>query len=904
MTTYAQDLALEKKYHIIPTMRLQDDYDPRIRGSVVHDFSAPRTPRTVTNDHGKLSALNPAHRNVNNAALRPGEGQILAADGSTVASRPSSAYGLDRQHTPVFTEHFGLETEPWHFDEDDRRNQQTKSIMDRIPTMDQSTHAVTSLPPFARNLPNNFTGALPVGSADYLLPSNAPLESVSETAQADSSSPSIIMENHPPMSLPSATPSSPPTSPPKTRSRATSNADTTFQSGGLPKHFSSNASRFSFDLAGVGSAAQERLLEEKHRQHAAQRAHPRSRASSSTVGAGGPKVEEDEDYLYDDMDDFDELEERIPGVNTDADVEGEGEGRYEGVADRSKPTSSTESPLISPTSHTSTGYTSVDSPRGNFLDTSAENERALYGSNRQHHLQKEQDESQEQYSHSQYRSVELPCLHKNANLLPIQLSINQRRINYEEDDLYFDDGVIEDIDDGEGPQFDESLFDDDTSRIYGLPLRDLSPLPAVTGSVSTDTSQPSTRPISSDSAIPVLPDAAEVDKELQTVNPLRISTLAGNPGSFLDQAVASTGLTHDNLAAYHNALAFAANQAALTGRFDRQLGISDNGKLASLKEGREQRVTFEEQHPESFKDFDTHSIPDDTGSFDFGDNLEDDSIIAAANAEVLESDDEGFYGQEFGFFARANGAGEAEYSNGGYFGPSGADGLRRSHSGRDKFQEPSLTPITERSEWSNRNSAISLALQGGYSQSFQNAGLAQLADSLNFREDDMSLSALMKLRRGAWGGSNVSLPSSVGSQKISSPQTYLPPMIPSGMLPNGISSSNHAGSSHSLISENGFGSGEESLSGSPTLRLQTQGLEVTAPQAQADRSNGSDSSPKRRNALKGPGHSRNSSGADSVSYVKEVSEDGAGRWVLEKRRTAEGGQVEILGRRVVEGGRI
>ena len=94
------------------------------------------------------------------------------------------------------------------------------------------------------------------------------------------------------------------------------------------------------------------------------------------------------------------------------------------------------------------------------------------------------------------------------------------------------------------------------------------------------------------------------------------------------------------------------------------------------------------------------------------------------------------------------------------------------------------------------------------------------------------------------------------------------------------------------------------MSGSPTLRLQTQELGMTAPQTQADRSSGSDFSPKRRNALKGPGHGRSSSGAESVSYVKEINEDGAGRWVLKRRRTAESGQVEILGRRVIEGGRI
>jgi len=53
-----------------------------------------------------------------------------------------------------------------------------------------------------------------------------------------------------------------------------------------------------------------------------------------------------------------------------------------------------------------------------------------------------------------------------------------------------------------------------------------------------------------------------------------------------------------------------------------------------------------------------------------------------------------------------------------------------------------------------------------------------------------------------------------------------------------------------------------------------------------------------------PGHARKSSGADSVTYVRE--EQGAGqqpRWVLERRRTGEMG-TEVVGREVVKGGWI
>jgi hypothetical protein len=161
----------------------------------------------------------------------------------------------------------------------------------------------------------------------------------------------------------------------------------------------------------------------------------------------------------------------------------------------------------------------------------------------------------------------------------------------------------------------------------------------------------------------------------------------------------------------------------------------------------------------AFEDvFDEDLIYDDTDDAYF-----DDAIVAAANAEALENDDEGFYGQEFGFYAQADGTCNSELTNGGYFGPRRVEGVTRSHSSRGKFQEPSLTPITERSEWSTRNSMISLKAHGATSNpSLASPGLAQLVDMGNI-DDELSLSALMKLRRGAWGGSNGSLRSSAGS---------------------------------------------------------------------------------------------------------------------------------------------
>lgn len=54
-------------------------------------------------------------------------------------------------------------------------------------------------------------------------------------------------------------------------------------------------------------------------------------------------------------------------------------------------------------------------------------------------------------------------------------------------------------------------------------------------------------------------------------------------------------------------------------------------------------------------------------------------------------------------------------------------------------------------------------------------------------------------------------------------------------------------------------------------------------------------------------HRRNASSTDngiSVAYVRERDSDGADRWVLERRRTAEDGAMELIGREFISQGWI
>lgn len=818
----------------------RDDYDPRIRGTGVHDFSAPRRRPTPLN----TGASNTAVQSMANTMT------LQDLDPHRLSHSPARA---EKEHTPVFKEQFEFEKEPWRFVGDERKDQQTRSIMNHMHTRTFPDHELSSLPAFARNLPGNVSTGLRTTGPGFVSVSNLPLEGVLEDTPLNSSLPNTPQKP------------SPPTSPPKSRSRATSITDPSYQSTAGPKRFASNASRFSFDLAGVGSAAQEKLLEDKHRQQAAQRARS---STLSGLSISGLSTGDNDDFDYDNMDELEELEERIPGVNADIDDE------PSPSLDRSKHSPSLRSPAAS---IASTSYTSIDSPREMLHLSAITLPNTLCNETKLSSVHDHYNEAGRQKSLVRYKlNDSVPHPNLRPSRASDQAPVSKMHIPYDENDFYFDDGVIDDLEEEPDSIFDESIFDDETNRVYGIPIRDLPK-----GVRIDDSGAHSQEPA----------DEGEPSRGLPYIKPPRTladmlefrNTDNGNSSPLSPSYDQSAGLTQNNLTAYHDALAQATMQAAETGKFVRRTSDVEADQPSPSSEPL-RKVTFDENSKDRGST-ETPTLVFDTGEFSFDENLEDDSIIAAANAEALENDEEGFYGQEFGFYARADKSGSAEYANGGYFGPVGADGLRRSHSGRADFQEPSLTPITERSEWSNRNSMVS------YPQSLPAPGLAQLVDNPSYDEESMTLSALMKLRRGVFGGSNVSLPSSSDSPKSGSPHPNHPlisSFTPGGILANEYPSSIRASSSHGLINEHNI---EMSPPASPTLMLQTMGF----PQAERP-----DSSPKRRHAVRG--HSRNNSTGESVSYVKEVDDDGAGRWILERRRTMESGQVEILGRQVVEGG--
>lgn len=549
------------------------------------------------------------------------------------------------------------------------------------------------------------------------------------------------------------------------------------------KHMKSNSSRFSFDM--IGAATQEKLLEDRHREKAAE--------NQSQPPMNDPYDEEYENgFDYDDMMDDDGIEERIPGVNADLDEDDEDDGEFNPNAQpRESLNGFTFHPMNTSTLNSPQGPpqpTSRDS-RGDVIGAALTMSPVLPSPNplQQQEQQKyvnPEDSDDEEYSEQVRISLEADLEEEESTQIPPDSPIQQVRQQWQpqplpsqgrnfdaDDDMYFDDGTFGFSDDVEEPlpyagggDFDESVFDNNDTDEYGRPIKGFdSSIPTTTYSPPGMTDEASRR------------ESEEVklqkaEKEMATfAEGMSAFGLAGNlqpqpsiAGNHGGQLQPTMSLTQDTLNAHLQALA-AHTQAALSnGRFrrssdeERGLGINPPYQFNS-----------DNALADDFED----AIEDD---FDYNDELDEDDLIASANAEAL-AHDSGFYAQEFGFYSQpaAQAADGAVFSNGGYFGPSGAGAITINRSKSGRVLEPNLTPITERSEYSNRNSIMSLpqlaSQHGGSAMGSPgglgpNMGLAQIAGMLREEdaEDDMSMNALLRLRNKKWGGSQNSL--SLGGQ--------------------------------------------------------------------------------------------------------------------------------------------
>ncbi|EEH08096.1 conserved hypothetical protein [Histoplasma capsulatum G186AR] len=928
---------------------LPDDYDPRIRGNRFHDFSAPRPRPNVPMMKQQAVDSQPVNvQDFQNKNLPP------------VLLSPADSLKNENKESPVNS---------------DRSHTETPST-GRTPS---SARLHSAVEPHDKPLPLR--------------------QASSRKQQGHRASMSSDLRSS------------------STRSKASTVYDGSFQPSGLPRHLTSSASRFSFDMANGDSASQERIMEEKHKQkEAAKRAKAQlDRANDS----------DSEEFDYDAMMDDDGLEERIPGVNADADSGDEfdgftGQGHVFGHPGNQLFVPVLPPVLSNPMSPLDLNYSTPLSPVNDMPTPLMISPNPVFAglssgtggifppngplANNTAFSQNDTDAS---------TAPTEPGLQRPSPLF--SQGVEERSSVYpesDEDDLYFDDGMIDDIlGDIDGEKFDESVFDDETSHLYERKPKcnpQLQTGPGSDGIAVGNDQQIEEYSVNDgddeeDGKVPLAAQSSLMHHNISLKN----GGISEVTGRLTEQEIHPStirGLTQGNLEKYHSALAKAANEAALNGRFERSGSVSERSSDAGnapLSPDSHPGLTADDSRVS--QNVDPMAFEEVFDDFDYNDDyLDDDAIIAAANAEALENDDEGFYGQEFGFYPQALASNcDGQMVLGGYFGTRSVEGITRSHSGRVNFQEPSLTPITERSEWSTRNSIISLtahaaaAAAGGAGASFTNPPpLAHLGDLGNI---DDQMNALMKLRRGAWGGSNGSLRSSAASHGGSPVAATMAAAASSRgsftsfhdmLAEQGRSGS--SGSNHNTNTNNHSNNSNTVLTGSPVatestsygssssfshpqqqvysyphshpyrnhhqqqnphhsdndfsplsssstynyittpsdkdkplsplkyseqkhhhhdrsrLPLEAEPDETKVTDATATATATSDSKEDNSTAASTriSQHSRANSTTESISYVKETDEAGGDRWVLERRRTSESGEREVVEREVMASGLI
>ncbi|KAL9106413.1 MAG: hypothetical protein Q9227_008555 [Pyrenula ochraceoflavens] len=814
---------------------IPEDYDPRIRGKIVHDFSKPRPRKNFSSPAAETSIIS-------SSRVNPKKGQASYRAGDLSRHEAGSENAVrSTEHAPMFKEHFN--------DDVKTLRPESSGYLQNIAlaSMKHPDQESLPVPAFARNLPTR----LPAHE-DKPLPEPPP--GLPKLPKDSSKPPSQTREVSPPPQKITKVPSRSQKSPPP---------DQSISQSALPKHMKSTSSRFSFQL-GSGASTQEKILEENYKLKEANR---KAQARDSVAEEG-----EDDDFANYDFDEDDGLEERIPGINADADDDDSVEDIPQNSLGSFNFTPAILPTGVSPTVTDATDLISQSTPRdeqGQAIGFAYTKTSPLS---------------------PKPRVAELSKFDKTTSLNGLGITSNDRLHTpshekdtqpfkpdqFADDDMYFDDGFITDVqlqNSSEG--FDETIFDDDSGRIRDIPAQNEARLAEVLRAQKNPD---------------ILSDSG-ADERLRDVPPTE----------------QTSGLTEGNLEAFHNALAFAASEAANAERFNQRNSASEASGNSVEQEARSNMrdsgpgLTSDESHfsPNATR-LNVEDLDDD---YDLNDNLDDDAIIAEANAEVLENDDDGFYGQEFGFYARAHSKGSSEMVNGGYFGPRGIETVHRSHSAKANFQEPSLTPITERSEWSHRNSLASLHALGvpQSAQSLPSPALANLLE-MGSLDEDMSFEALMRLRRGAWGGSQTSLHSATSQNSSPVTAQMASQMLPtSGLVDAG---SAMATSVYSLTGSAGIPESDEE-DGDATLATKTL-TQNTPRKTKADTVQSPEQFPSVSSPAWQPnegfvkGHSRQSSGAESVSYSRDP--DGSGRWMLERRRTGEDGEMEVIGREYLSGG--
>ncbi|KAK1773777.1 hypothetical protein QBC45DRAFT_67119 [Copromyces sp. CBS 386.78] len=743
-------------------------YDPRIRGTKVHDFSAPRPKRTTSQNEAVVS---PVKESPGNDATSKSHTAEPSTGSTLVGTLQPLVPGLN---DVAISSTSGVEGE-----ELTRINSDVRSIpQDSLPS-----------PTFDNPSPEEQDARPPVQLRDDPVPALGPSSSVAsqDTLTGTTAGPNANASVR------------------TARSRNLSKRSIRDSAlSGLPKHMKSTSSRFSFDM--MGSADEEKALEERHRQRQREKGGGATSALRQEHDSRFDDLEE-EDFDYDAMMDDDGLEEPIPGVNADYEddyMEEPIPGVNADYDDLEEPIPGVNADYEELPEESQDNYydpdTDPDNDQENFAGFEFQRSNKTSGPITPHSpvIASTPSNETDQPVASSVTENSTPDLPECALLpdhaapapaapipqqspspetahapitpepVPIGLPPTNPTRREDDNDIYFDNGLADELDfQGDGTHFDENLFDLDDTDQYGRPIPGAFARAAEQARARQLAQLAEFNAAAASSVDPVQSTATGSMHALATGEDLSPTQLPPFPTQPMQQTSIS-GLDM----AYQAALAEAAQRAAESGKFRRSSSpaIPEEPTVTSPTDSAQSRDLVQQNELDDYEN-------DDDG---FGNGLDDyefddEDIIAEANASALANDQDGWYGQEFGFYSAAmaqagygHGSSSSsrntenenpfQYSYGGYFGPAG-EGVFRSKSGRVVCREPTLTPITETSEYSNRNSIMSLhlppSIDARNSTSLQSPTLAQLA-----LMDDDEFDSINKLRRKTWAGSQASIMSS------------------------------------------------------------------------------------------------------------------------------------------------
>lgn len=672
----------------VPAMDLPRNYDPRIRGKGIHNFD----------DASRLPRNSSVTDVVDLAADSPSSANHRESRGAASGNAPRHSDGPrkpspEKEHTPIFIENFDEERDDERAGTDPIQreslaNQDFLARMSRQLDFDSIDFSV----PAARKHLSTEQSQVVVSQPQPQrgARSSKTTDSSSIRHSSDQSTVRSSMSND-------TRATSPPQSPSHESARQSATLEPPFQPGQPLQHLSSTASRnsrFSFQLNSDHCIEQEKALEDKHKQKQASKA---SRHVSTADSRFEEMVDEEEDVDYDDMDDGGIHEEDIPGVNASDEDEPVGLGNQR-LSMFAPANTVTRASSQSHYTNNDTAATSPDRTTGPFY----------------------QQKNADLY-HNEVRSQDPDPSSSERTLTKSTIA---------SDDMYFDDGIIDHPTQAGQNQYDEAISDSPTDSRFNQQAIDerLSSIQQLPDDTSTEDLRQENPEGAVDERRGVGEETADRDGQPE-------DSLVQGPS--VDGAAA---LRHSSsLSAYHSALASAASRAAKNGKFNRQTSI--NTVSSNYSNDGEPTSGFVN------KDWGD----DDPQTFEDGDD-EEDPMVAAANAEVLASEDADYYGQEFGFYGNpATSNGEA-YS-GGYFGHTNLLGA----SLVNRKNDPNLTPITERSEYSTRNSFIGSTpwgppSVGGRDMSTMSPGLKDIAAGMGLDDEEMTLGQLLRLRKAAFEG--------------------------------------------------------------------------------------------------------------------------------------------------------